>query len=57
MKDKRLEKEERRRPLVEINLASDGKTRSSWPPRSKSTSARKRPSLVGRLFSPRRPRS
>jgi hypothetical protein len=57
VKDKRLEKEERRRPLVEVNLASDSRARSSWPPRSKSSSAKKGSSLGGRLsgvFSRRR---
>lgn len=56
MKDKRVEKDERRRPLIEINLASDSRARSSWPPRSKSSSAKKG-SLGGRLagvFSRRR---
>jgi hypothetical protein len=38
MKQKRQERVERRRPLVEINLAADSR-RPSWPPRPKLSSA------------------
>ncbi len=49
MKAKRQERVERRRPLVEINLAVDSRTRPSWPPKSKLSSPKKRSSILGRL--------
>jgi hypothetical protein len=40
MKEKRLQRVERRRPLVEINLYRDTKGRPSWPPRPKLSPAK-----------------
>jgi hypothetical protein len=40
MKGKRLDVAERRRPLVEVNLIAGSKTRPSWPPRPKLSSAK-----------------
>jgi hypothetical protein len=40
MKEKRMEVAERRRPLVEINLIAGSKTRPSWPPRPRLSSAK-----------------
>jgi hypothetical protein len=41
MKGKGVEVAERRRPLVEINLIAGSKTRPSWPPRPKLSSAKR----------------
>jgi hypothetical protein len=41
MKQKRFEGAERRRPLVEINLIAGLRTRSSWPPRPRLSSAKR----------------
>jgi hypothetical protein len=50
MKEKRLERVERRRPLVEINLGIDGRNRQSWPPLPKVSSAKRRPGALRRLL-------
>jgi hypothetical protein len=50
MKEKRLERVERRRPMVEISLHGDSKTRPSWPPRAKLSSAKGRPGVLKRLL-------
>jgi hypothetical protein len=50
MKEKRLERVERRRPLVEINLGSDSRTRPSWPPRPKLSSKKGGPGRLRRLL-------
>jgi hypothetical protein len=52
MKEKRLERVERRRPLVEINLGIDGRNRQSWPPLPKSAKAG--PGVLRRLLGLRR---
>ena len=49
MKAKRQGQVERRRPLVEINLASESRTRPSWPPKARLSSPNKRPSILRRL--------
>ena len=48
MKEKRLERVERRRPLVEINLGTG--SRQSWPPLSKLSSAKGGPGRLKRLL-------
>jgi hypothetical protein len=50
VKDKRVEAAERRRSLVEINLVSGSKTRTSWPPRPKLSSARKISAALARFL-------
>jgi hypothetical protein len=53
MKDKRLDKEERRRPLVEANLIGDSRNRSTWPPRPRLSSAKKISTTLGRILGQR----
>ena len=53
-KDRRPGTQERRRPLVEANLTGDSKTRSSWPPRGRLSSAKKVPGALTRFLG-RRP--
>jgi hypothetical protein len=53
-KDRRLDIKDRRRPLVETNLMGDSKTRSSWPPRARLSSAKKVSGAFGRFLG-RRP--
>lgn len=50
MKEKRRERVERRRHLVEINLAVDSRARGSWPPKPKLSSARKVSTTVRRVL-------
>ena len=50
MKQRRPEREERRRPLVEANLLGTSKTRSSWPPRPKLSSYKKVSEALARLL-------
>ncbi len=53
-KDRRLGTKDRRRSLVEANLTGDSKTRSSWPPRARLSSAKKVPGALSRFLG-RRP--
>lgn len=50
MKGKRIVTAERRRVLVEINLIAGAKTRSSWPPRPKLSSAKRLSVALRRLL-------
>ena len=49
MKSKRQGQVERRRPLVEINLVAESRTRPSWPPKARLSSPKTRPSGLRRL--------
>ncbi len=50
MKQKRFEGAERRRPLVEINLIAGTRTRASWPPRPRLSSAKRISTLLARFL-------
>jgi hypothetical protein len=50
MKQKRVERVERRRQLVEINLAVDTRARGTWPPRPKLSSAKRVSTTVKRVL-------
>ena len=50
MKDTRLAATERRRSLVEINLIGGSKTRTSWPPRPRLSSAKKVSATLKRVL-------
>jgi hypothetical protein len=51
-KDRRLDVQDRRRPLVETNLMG---ARSSWPPRARLSSAKRVPGALSRFLGRRQP--
>jgi hypothetical protein len=50
MKEKRLERVERRRPMVEINLGTDSRSRQSWAPLPKLSQSKRGPGVLKRLL-------
>jgi hypothetical protein len=50
VKEKRIAEAERRRSLVEINLIAGAKTRPSWPPRPRLSSAKKVSAALARIL-------
>ena len=50
MKKRRSQGDERRRPLVKVNLLASSKNRPSWPPMPKLSSYRKLSAALARLL-------